>query len=107
MTTAAAKVRYSHNDRETYVDVLWRVDPLGAFPDGRIADPVLFKQACLEATLAVPLNDAPKGAFGRRAYVEQRLHEAVEFRNRWYRERLMTEGHMPYSFGSGCGRVGN
>lgn len=88
MTTAAAKTRYAHGDRETYADVLSRINPVSAFPEGRVEDATLYQRACWEATQAVPLNDAPAGAFNRQAYVRQRLHEAVEFRNKWYRDHL-------------------
>lgn len=92
MTTAAAKVRYQHNDRETYVDVLSRIEPHTCAIDGISLDPVLFKVACLEATQAVPLNDAPAGAYNRERYVRERLADAVAYRNRWYRLNLPAEG---------------
>lgn len=91
MTTAAAKVRYVHGDRETYVDVLSRIEPHTCAVDGSL-DPALYRVACLEATQAVALNDAPAGAFNRQRYVVERLQDAVEFRNRWYSNHLPAEG---------------
>ena len=92
MTTAAAKLRYAHNDQETYVHVLRNVEPLSCFPSGVAEDPSLFMRACYAATEAVPLNDAPAGAFNRHAYVVERLQEAVEYRNKFYRLNLPAEG---------------
>lgn len=92
MTTVAAKTRYVHGDRETYVDVLSRVDPASCSVDGLTLDMALYKVACEAATQAVPLNDAPKGAFAREQYVRERLQYAVDFRNRWYRLNLPAEG---------------
>lgn len=93
MTTVAAKTRYEHNDLATYVHVLGSVDTMSCFPDGMPRDPVLYNVACVEAAHAVPLNDAPAGAFNRQAYVAQRLQEAVDFRNRFYRANLPAQGH--------------
>lgn len=92
MTTAAAKVRYSYNDLQTYVRVLRNVEVESCFPDGMPQRPDLFIGACYAATEAVPLNDAPEGAFNRQAYVAQRLTDAVAYRNRWYRLNLPAEG---------------
>lgn len=88
MTTAAAKVRYEHNDQATYVHVLRNVEPLSCFPEDSVPDQMLFMRACYAATEAVPMNDAPAGAFNRHAYVAQRLQEAVDYRNRFYRLNL-------------------
>lgn len=92
MTTAAAKVRYSPPDHDTYITVLSRMDPTSCFVPGLPQDRVLYMLACEEAIKAVPMNDPPKGAFNRERYVRERLADAIAVRDRWYRNNLPAEG---------------
>jgi hypothetical protein len=82
-------MEYEEAPFDTYVDVLSRVEVLECFEGGLPNDPTLFRQACIEAAIAVPFDRVPpKGAFARHAYAVERLADACEYRNRWYRNHL-------------------
>ena len=90
MTTVKQRTHYTPPDLATYMHVLENTAVDSCLHD-LPSDPVAFKLACLHAAHAVPLNDPPRGAFNVDAYVRQRLQEALDYRNRYYRSHLKRE----------------
>lgn len=88
MTAVSEKTRYAGQDQQVYAGVLFSTEVESCFPEGMPRDPLTFRLACIEATKLVPLNDGPRGAWAREAYARQRLLEAIQARNKWYRENV-------------------
>lgn len=76
-------------DVDLVADVLSKTEVLSCFPDDLPHDPVIFRQACIEAAENVPftIHSFNKSKFVTRR-IEARLQDAIVYRNKWYRDQL-------------------